>query len=108
MYQYAGATPTGPSTLQSYDVWTSSGCYEDSIAARVLPVEMGVTGDLTVELCLDACKSAGYEFAGVEYAQECYCGRSLPPTPATDGRCDMTCKGAYLFLARLSACVASY
>ncbi|CCA72580.1 related to glyoxal oxidase precursor [Serendipita indica DSM 11827] len=91
------ATPTGPITVPSYNGWTSRGCYVDSVANRALPVAMGVTGGaaaMTVEKCLDACKAAGYTFAGLEYAQECFCGSAMPTTAqATDGRCSMVCNG---------------
>ncbi|KAG8871579.1 hypothetical protein FRC20_010402 [Serendipita sp. 405] len=85
-----------PSTLPSYKTWTSTGCYEDSVFSRVLPYPLATEGGpsmMTVERCLDACYSAGYTVAGVEWSQECFCGYNTPPTPATDGRCDMPCKG---------------
>lgn len=64
---------------------------------RALPVQMAVTDGsiMTVEVCVDACNAAGYDIAGVEYGEECYCGRSLPTVAALDGRCDMTCKGKF-------------
>src|ERR1700761_5697239 len=76
VYKY---TLSSPAILQSYNSWTHSDCYVDSTANRALPIAMQVTGGptaMTVELCLDACHSAGYGFAGVEWSQECYCGTS--------------------------------
>jgi hypothetical protein len=86
---------SGPSVLQSYNSWTYSGCYEDSIAARTLPREITtISADsMTVEKCLDACYTAGFRYAGLEWSQECFCGQALPPRQATDGRCEMVCKG---------------
>ncbi|KAG8803723.1 hypothetical protein FRC17_006129, partial [Serendipita sp. 399] len=85
-----------PSVVPSYNTWTSAGCYEDQVSARVLPYPVATNGgpsSMTVELCLDACFAAGYTIAGVEWSQECFCGYNLPPTLATDGRCNMECKG---------------
>lgn len=58
---------------------------------------MYVAGGMTIDGCLDACDAAGYEYAGLEYAQECYCGRTFSGTVATDGRCSMTCTGTFFF-----------
>jgi hypothetical protein len=68
----------------------------DNVAERVLPVGMDVTGGpaaMTIELCLNACQAQSYTFAGLEYSDECYCGNTVPPTLATDGRCNMVCDG---------------
>jgi hypothetical protein len=86
---------SAPSVLQSYNSWAYTGCYEDSIAARTMPhtITSISTDSMTVEKCLDACRSAGFSYAGLEWSQECYCAQDLPPTQVTDGRCDMVCKG---------------
>ncbi|KAG8852570.1 hypothetical protein FRB91_006355 [Serendipita sp. 411] len=84
---------SGPTSLQTYNGWTYNDCYVDSIWSRVLPHSMSVSGSMTIEKCLDACSAAGFEYAGVEYAQECFCGLSAPSQVATDGRCSMPCKG---------------
>jgi hypothetical protein len=79
VYQTA---PTQP--LQSYKTWTYDNCYVDSVFNRVLTQSQLVQGPMTIEKCLDACDAAGFEFAGVEYGQECFCGRtSLPKLPMT-------------------------
>ncbi|KIM29565.1 hypothetical protein M408DRAFT_22898, partial [Serendipita vermifera MAFF 305830] len=90
------ATPTN-GVVATYNGWTYMNCYVDAVAARTLPVAMGVLGGpaaMTVELCLDACKKNNYPVAGLEYSSECYCGNALPPQIATDGRCKMYCNGA--------------
>lgn len=84
---------TQPTTVQSYKTWSYDNCYVDSIDNRILSVGVGVVGAMTVELCLDACSAAGYNYAGLEYSQECYCGRTRPTEIATDGRCSMVCQG---------------
>jgi len=51
------------------------------------------SSSMTVEKCLDACYALGHSYAGLEYAQECYCADTVPTTQATDGRCDKVCTG---------------
>ena len=60
--------------------WSSVGCFVDNVSARILTNSEGVQGgytNMTIENCLGACKNAGYNLAGLEYAQECYCGNQL-------------------------------
>lgn len=87
--------PSSPIIVRSAGNWTSLGCYNDSTTTRALANGMGVTEEVTVESCTTACQDAGYQYAGVEYADECYCGMTLDngsePTPASS--CDMTCAG---------------
>lgn len=93
---WSGAQPPPlPIVVPSVGNWMSLGCYNDSTTARALPNAVGVTGQVTVESCTAACQGAGYQYAGVEYADECYCGMTLDngsgPTP--ESGCDMTCAG---------------
>lgn len=50
---------------------------------------------MTDESCIAFCTSKGFPYAGTEYAQECYCGRSLAAgaaeAPETD--CNTPCTG---------------
>lgn len=86
----ASATATGPAG------WTALGCYTDGVGARALTNQVWTIpgASMTVEACTSACKALGYTFAGVEYADECYCGNTITATngPATDG-CTMACTG---------------
>ncbi|KIJ40733.1 hypothetical protein M422DRAFT_68498 [Sphaerobolus stellatus SS14] len=34
-------------------------------------------GNLTIEACVNACNASGFKLAGVEFADECYCGNEL-------------------------------
>jgi hypothetical protein len=65
-----------PTTTSS---WTSEGCYIDSVQARILTARADVNGPMTIEACQTACETAGYKLAGLEYAQECYCGNIGEP-----------------------------
>ncbi|KDR72204.1 hypothetical protein GALMADRAFT_229047 [Galerina marginata CBS 339.88] len=72
--------------------WRFSYFYNDSVSARALPhnaLNLKVPlprGNLTVEACVAACGNAGFTLAGVEFADECYCGNSLQSNsrPITD------------------------
>lgn len=97
VYRFNSSAPDSI-VVPSYNGWSYSNCYQDSVSSRSLPVTMQVSGPMTVELCLDACHSAGYSVAGVEWSQECYCGQALPSAVASDGRCDMLCAGMFCFI----------
>lgn len=74
VYQYNGTTALGPVENPGPDGWTSLGCYTDSTAARTLTHQVSTDGgaaDMTIALCTSACGSAGYKYAGAEYAGEC-------------------------------------
>lgn len=45
--------------------------YSEGTTGRCLPNPVAVTGGMTVGLCVQACKTAGYSMAGIEYASEC-------------------------------------
>ncbi|KFY34113.1 hypothetical protein V494_07045 [Pseudogymnoascus sp. VKM F-4513 (FW-928)] len=101
------STATSPSTTKAPPTntavavpgWTAGGCYVDSVAARSLPQGMAVAGNaaMTTELCLEACQAAGYKIAGLEYANQCYCGNEFTaggvPAPDGDAQCNMPCAG---------------
>lgn len=87
--------PTGPIVNPGAEGYTSIGCYTGGTNGRALP--NGVNNDLkTVASCLKACKAANnYQFAGLEYGGECWCGTAIGagsvPAPAKD--CNMPCNG---------------
>ncbi|KAF8155044.1 hypothetical protein K438DRAFT_360544 [Mycena galopus ATCC 62051] len=76
LYQVADTpfTTGPPSTLFSYKSWRWWGCmddYDGLLPHRPLvpiPAEQ-----MTVERCLDGCMAAGYNAAGLEAGQECFC-----------------------------------
>ncbi|KAF2492456.1 WSC-domain-containing protein [Lophium mytilinum] len=85
----ASATPIPPS-IGLYDY---SDCRSDNITIRTLTGLKWVNGAMTIELCASAC--AGFNYFGVEYSDECYCGNTLSygSFATTDGRCNMNCAG---------------
>ncbi|KFY43831.1 hypothetical protein V494_01795 [Pseudogymnoascus sp. VKM F-4513 (FW-928)] len=76
--------------------WSPLGCYTDS-SSRALTKQIIFPDQNTVmtpKLCQDACGAAGYKYAGVEYAHQCWCGNTIDNNhgPATSG-CTAACPG---------------
>ncbi|ORY19791.1 hypothetical protein BCR34DRAFT_595240 [Clohesyomyces aquaticus] len=90
--------PVGPFVNPGTSSFRSLGCYSDSVQARTLTDGVqtsGGPGSLTVALCLSACDAQGYFYAGLEYAQECWCGNAISNdgAPEPSGDCNMVCNG---------------
>ena len=85
--------PGGPVTVKTVGNYKYSGCYTEGTNARALTDKGVATGDMTIEACAGNC--TGYNYWGVEYGGECYCGNTLGAgsikAPETD--CSMTCAG---------------
>ncbi|KAH9946755.1 hypothetical protein B0H21DRAFT_388973 [Amylocystis lapponica] len=76
--------------------WREIGCYTDNTASRTLTgAYYTSTTNMTVESCVDYCNSQSYIYAGVEYAQECYCGNALDNggSSAIASDCNSPCTG---------------
>ena len=52
-------------------------CYADS-KNRVLPYALKKDYSMTIEKCIAHCRSCDYDYAGVEYGHECWCGNKEP------------------------------
>lgn len=50
---------------------------------------------MTAESCIAFCSTKGFQYAGTEYAQECYCGSSLAAgaAQAAEADCNTACTG---------------
>ncbi|OAL39094.1 hypothetical protein AYO20_01412 [Fonsecaea nubica] len=77
--------------------WSYMGCGTDNYFNRVLTGASQSNGQMTNENCVAFCESKGFSIAGSEYADECYCGNSIPdsgkPVPGVVGACTMSCAG---------------
>ncbi|KAJ8597264.1 copper radical oxidase-like protein [Rhizopogon salebrosus TDB-379] len=79
--------------------WSTLGCWTDNVGGtRTLSAAAYTdTANMTVESCINFCStgSNAYVYAGVEYAQECYCGNyfSSGATNVSSSDCDMPCDG---------------
>jgi hypothetical protein len=75
------------------------GCYVDNgdsggTTGRDLDGEMFTPEKLTVEKCLAHCRQKGFAYAGVQYASQCFCGKSYGKFgKAPDSECDAKCEG---------------
>jgi hypothetical protein len=78
--------------------WTYSGCLTDVDGARSLPYEIVWETNNTNIACIEQCAAFGYNAAGTEYSQQCYCGdiQNVIDAGATirpDSECNMVCSG---------------
>ncbi|PWW73981.1 WSC-domain-containing protein [Tuber magnatum] len=86
-------TPTGgPIDNPGNSNFGFSGCYTEATTGRALSV-LTASDTMTVNTCLGVCSA--YEYAGLEYGSECWCGNTLAsgaaPAPLTE--CRMKCAG---------------
>ncbi|WVW86538.1 hypothetical protein I302_108587 [Kwoniella bestiolae CBS 10118] len=83
-------TPLPDSMLPSG--WSSLGCMVDDQSNRALTGGSTSSSSNTVQSCIASCASKGFTYAGVEYGQECWCGKTARLTAASSG-CDVACAG---------------
>lgn len=73
------------------------GCGKDNAGDRTLSEELLTGDDMTVEKCIDFCKSKSKAYAGLEYSGQCYCSGTLAddraPVKGSAGNCLMKCSG---------------
>ncbi|KAI9439174.1 WSC domain-containing protein [Lactarius indigo] len=96
LYNFTGTYPIGASVVAAAGGWTSRGCYSDSVSSRTLELRIdALAGSLTVESCVAACQSQSFTIAGLEYAQECWCGNEIksPGVPTSQHACNQACVG---------------
>jgi len=93
---YNSTTYIPPTTAKQVGSYVSKGCYAGLTNGRLLSGSSYINNTaMTVETCVAFCKTAGANYAGVEYGKECYCGSSLPTTATTldASQCNMLCTG---------------
>ncbi|KAH8891152.1 glyoxal oxidase like protein [Thozetella sp. PMI_491] len=73
--------------------WVFQGCWTD--VHRTINEAGYASASMTIESCISFCTSKGFQYAGVEYSQECYCGSSLAAgsESASMTDCSMACSG---------------
>ncbi|CAG8959276.1 hypothetical protein HYFRA_00013045 [Hymenoscyphus fraxineus] len=86
-------TPTVLRVVPSAGPFNYVGCYTEANNGRALTSGAFPADTLTVESCATSC--ASYDYFGVEYGRECYCGNKLAPssTKAPETDCSFTCAG---------------
>lgn len=72
--------------------FTRLGCFTD-VPQRTLAATSKADDNMTVEVCAEYCSS--YQYFGVEYGRECYCGntRDAESVTAPDAECSFACAG---------------
>ncbi|KAI1921477.1 hypothetical protein LOZ12_001014 [Ophidiomyces ophidiicola] len=87
----ARCTPFGEEPLPPS--YTFEGCFTDSVGARALTGGASVDAQMTIARCAASC--AAFQFFGLEYATECFCGNARAPasTPVAAAECNMPCGG---------------
>ena len=87
----AATSPSTPKpTISGY---TYQGCIVDNTSKRVLTGKFTSTSTTTYASCAAFC--SGYNYMGLEYGSECWCGNTYPnPTSlASDKDCSFPCSG---------------
>lgn len=97
----ASSTPTGPIVYPGNQNFTYYSCVEEPSAGRLMDDQIYNNGDnMTIKSCLERCWE--YDWAGVEYGRECWCGDKLnlegetdatPGKNVTDSECSFLCPG---------------
>jgi hypothetical protein len=84
---------SAPAILAAEGDFQSQGCYSDSASARTLTTRVSLPGLVRVSDCTNACAAQGFQYAGLEFGQECYCGASIQNggQPIADKSCNMAC-----------------
>jgi hypothetical protein len=76
--------------------FTYTGCYTEASQGRALSADSYSNDNMTVESCAAYC-NGNYQYIGVEYARECYCGQYLNngsvAAPGGESDCNMACGG---------------
>ncbi|KAJ7202194.1 hypothetical protein C8J57DRAFT_1260392 [Mycena rebaudengoi] len=73
---------------------TNHDANQHNISARTLSaVQMGGITDNSVANCQATCLKAGYDYAGVEFSRQCFCGSSIRAGVTLGGTCDSACSG---------------
>ncbi|XP_016312851.1 WSC domain-containing protein 1-like [Sinocyclocheilus anshuiensis] len=73
---------------------TYIGCFLDDAKDRALKGMVFYDfRKMTSTLCQDTCMESGYQFAGLEYGSECYCGNRITSARMKEEGCNLDCKG---------------
>ncbi|KAG9003868.1 hypothetical protein FRB90_011102 [Tulasnella sp. 427] len=81
-----------PPTLPSG--WSYIACFGEPFSGRMLATKVAETSTMTQGDCINRCVAAGYTYAGMQYAKECWCGNTLSgATALSDSSCSAKCAG---------------
>ncbi|ODO08374.1 hypothetical protein L198_00099 [Cryptococcus wingfieldii CBS 7118] len=73
----------------------STVCIAEGTSGRALAHESYASDDMTLSTCLSYCGNLGWQYAGIEYGRECYCGDYLANGASLDltATCNVACGG---------------
>ncbi|TKX24210.1 hypothetical protein C1H76_3573 [Elsinoe australis] len=79
--------------------WAYQGCAQDNVGSRSLTGYNNIystdQATTSVDTCMKAC--AGFQYMGLEYGKQCFCGNSIAsdraPQASLAGQCNMPCNG---------------
>ncbi|XP_063423309.1 uncharacterized protein LOC134707479 isoform X1 [Mytilus trossulus] len=72
---------------------TYVGCFIDK-DDRMLPAQYLYNNHMTVDMCIQHCRSRGFAYSGVQYYAQCFCGDNHNKHgAAVDTQCNTPCKG---------------
>ncbi|KAL8989440.1 MAG: hypothetical protein Q9177_001676 [Variospora cf. flavescens] len=86
--------PNVPASVQqSYGEYSYSGCYTEGVGGRALANKQTASDEMTVASCGAFCSD--YQYFGIEYRSECFCGNLIGNNAAkvAETDCTMTCSG---------------
>ncbi|KAK2008051.1 WSC domain-containing protein [Colletotrichum eremochloae] len=87
--------PSAPQHVPRVKDYKFLGCQTEGANGRALTGKFTAADTMTVEDCASFCSIDGWQFMGVEYGRECFCGSSTNAgsVPASLGECNMLCAG---------------
>ncbi|KAI9439171.1 WSC domain-containing protein [Lactarius indigo] len=86
---------TGKTQTYRFVTWAAKATRQnDLVSSRTLQRRVNA-GNVTVESCVSACQSQSFTIAGLEFAQECWCGNAIgsPGVPISQSACNQACIG---------------
>ncbi|KAK0491404.1 glycosyl hydrolase family 71-domain-containing protein [Armillaria novae-zelandiae] len=90
------ATSTTAAATSTSTSWQSIGCIAEGTTGRALAGPSYVQDGMTPAICTSLCSA--YDYAGMEYGKECYCGNSYTSNGASgaiisSSSCNVMCDG---------------
>ncbi|KXH67150.1 WSC domain-containing protein, partial [Colletotrichum salicis] len=87
--------PSAPQHVPQAGKYKFLGCQTEGSNTRALAGAFTASDTMTVETCATFCSAGNWQYMGIEYARECFCGNTTNagslPAALTD--CNMLCKG---------------
>ncbi|OHF03550.1 WSC domain-containing protein [Colletotrichum orchidophilum] len=87
--------PSAPQHVPQAGNYKFLGCQTEGSNGRALTGAFTAADTMTVETCATFCSAGNWQYMGVEYGRECFCGNTpnAGSLPAALTDCNMLCKG---------------